>query len=121
MLLPAVVALFVGQPCPPTSPGRPYFDFQVSTPAVYLGTDSTRVRPDESRHARRPYPADFALAQFVVDTIGVPVPGTLKLLMQPAGLSAESVMMAIIAWRYRPARVGACKVPQLVQAPLRWK
>jgi hypothetical protein len=111
-----------GEPCPPPSAfaGRPYFDFQVDQPAAYLGQDSTRIRPVEQRTAR-PYPPDFALAQFVVDSVGAPVPGTLKLLIQPAALSRDSVMMALTQWRYRPARVGTCRVAQLVQSPLRWK
>ena len=109
-------------PCPPVSefPGRPYFDFQTDKPAVYLGKDTARIKPVNERPPR-PFPADFALAQFVVDTLGVPIPGTLKLLTQPTGLSKDSVMLALVEWRYQPARVGECRVSQLVQTPLRWK
>lgn len=111
-----------GEPCPPPSafPGRPYFDFQVDQPAVYTAKDSARIKPTEQRTSP-PYPADFALAQFVVDSLGVPVPGTLKMLMQPSGLSNDDVMLALIEWRYRSALVANCRVPQLVQTPLRWK
>src|SRR5215203_5000983 len=82
-------------PCPPPSayPGRPYFDFQVDQPAVYLARDSVHIKPIEQRTSQ-PYPPDFALAQFVVDSLGVPVPGTLKLLIQPSGLSKDDDMMA---------------------------
>ena len=110
-------------PCPPPSPyaGRPYFDFQVQRPAVYLGTDTTRIRPDATQRGTPPYPADFALAQFVVDSLGVPIPGTLKLLITPHGFPMDAVGFAVTAWRYRPARIEACAVAQLVQTPLRWK
>ena len=110
------------EPCPPPSafPGRPYFDFQVDKAAVYTGKDSVPIRPIEQRMSR-PYPSDFALAQFIVDSLGVPVPGTLKLLIHPKGLSREDVLLALVDWRYQPARVAECRVPQLVQTPLRWK
>ena len=90
-------------------------------PAVYLGTDTTRIRPDATQRGTPPYPADFALAQFVVDSLGVPIPGTLKLLITPRGFPADAVGFAVTAWRYRPARIEACAVAQLVQTPLRWK
>ena len=111
------------EPCPPPSPfpGRPYFDFQVSQPAVYLGTDSTSVRPDATQHRSAPYPSDFVLAQFVVDSLGAPIPGTLKLLVEPTGFPVETLSFAITEWRYRPARIDTCRVAQVVQTPLRWK
>ncbi len=110
------------EPCPPVSafPGRPYFDFQVDRRATYLGKDTMHIRPVEQRTSQ-PYPPDFALAQFVVDSLGVPTPGTLKLLLKPTALSQDLVMIALTEWRYQPARVGDCRVPQLVQTPLRWK
>ncbi len=129
-LVSLVVAFVVMQtphrpldPCPPPSQfaGRPYFDFQVSQPAVYLGTDSTRVRPDATQNGKPPRPPDFALAQFVVDSLGVPIPGTLKLLIKPTGFPMEVVGFAITEWRFRPARVDTCHVAQVVQTPLRWK
>ena len=114
--------LSLSAPCPPPSvfPGRPYFDFQVDKPAVYLGNDTVPIKPNGPTDSQ-PYRPDFALSQFVVDALGVPIPGTLKLLIQPAALSKDAVMLALIEWRYQPARVGECRVPQLVQAPLRWK
>lgn len=110
-------------PCPPPSPyaGRPYFEFQVKQPAVYLGTDSSRIRPDASQRGTPPHPPDFALAQFVVDSLGVPIPGTLKLLITPTGFPMDAVGFAITEWRYRPARIDTCSVAQVVQTPLRWK
>jgi hypothetical protein len=110
-------------PCPPPSQfaGRPYFEFQVSQPAVYLAADSTSVRPDPTQNGVPPHPPEFALAQFVVDSVGVPIPGTLKLLIKPTGFPTEAVGFAITEWRYRPARVNECRVAQVVQTPLRWK
>lgn len=109
-------------PCPPPSQfqGRPYFDFQVAKAAAYVGADSARIKPSAER-VTRPFPADFALAQFVVDSLGTPIPSTLKLLIQPQALSIDSVMFALTQWRYQPAIVAECRVPQLVQTPLRWK
>ena len=118
----ASTAAHRSEPCPPPSAfaGHPYFDFQVDQPAVYSAKDSAHIRPIALRISR-PYPADFALAQFVVDSLGVPVPETLKLLVQPKQLSADDVMLALGEWRYEPARVAACRVSQLVQTPLQWK
>ncbi len=130
LLVPVVVAFTMAQsprasldPCPPPSKSAhlPYFEFQVGQPAVYLGTDSSRVRPDATQNGRSPHPPDFALAQFVVDSIGAPIPGTLKLLIKPVGFSMEAVGFAVTEWRYRPARVNTCRVAQVVQTPLRWK
>ena len=107
-------------PPPSAFPGRPYFDFQVGQPAVYTAKDSAKIKPDGPR-LTPPFPPDFALAQFVVDSLGVPVQSSLKLLVQPAELSRDDVVAALFEWRYHPARVSQCKVSQLVQAPLRWK
>lgn len=118
----ASASVHTNEPCPPASAfqGRPYFDFQTDKPAVYIGKDTAHIKPSAT-HASPPYPSDFALAQFVVDSLGVPIPGTLKLLLQPTGLSKDSVMLALIDWRFQPARVADCRVSQLVQTPLRWK
>ena len=108
--------------CPPASPfpGKPYFDFQVEKPALYIGKDTAHIKPTEQR-VSQPFPPDFALAQFVVDSLGVPVPVTLKMLVQPTALSRDAVMSALTEWRYQPAQVAGCRVAQLVQTPLRWK
>lgn len=122
LLATSLAPVASGAPCPPPSanPGRPYFDFQVDRPAVYLAKDSARIRPLGQR-ASQPTPDDFALVQFVVDSLGVPVPSTLKLLIKPAALSTDDVLPALAAWRYEPARVSECRVAQIVQTPLRWK
>jgi hypothetical protein len=112
----------VPRTCPPPSPyaGRPYFDFQVDQPAAYAGRDSALIKPNGPRRSQ-PFPPDFALAQFVVDSLGVPVPASLKLLVHPAELTTDAVSLALVEWRYHPARVAGCRVSQLVQASLRWK
>ena len=115
-------SVLLSQSCPPASafPGRPYFDFQVDEPARYTGRDSAHIRPMAQR-VSQPFPPDFALAQFVVDSIGASVPGTLKMLVLPTELSKDDVMLALTSWRFEPALLSKCRVPQLVQTPLRWK
>ena len=110
--------------CPPTAPtpGAPvWFDFQVASPAQFVSADGILPFPDATLNQRRPFTSDFALVQFFVDSSGVPVATSLKILVQPAGLVAESVASAVQRWRYKPAVAKGCHVPQLVQSALRWK
>lgn len=115
------------QACPPAplstmrdgSPA-PWFDFQVDVPARLIG-DSTRIpRPDVAIRISRG-DTNSALVQFVVDTLGVPLVTSLKLLIMPTALTKGVVDAAIISWRYTPAMLRGCRVSQLVQTPLRWK
>lgn len=108
-------------PTPPTGPAPAWFEFQVDRRARFTNTDSTIPRPDESLTERGPQAAEFALVQFMVDTAGVPVTRSFRVLRRPTGLSDESVTTAMQGWRYEPAMARGCKVPQLVQTPLRWK
>lgn len=112
-----------GQECPPKPPaGAPaWFDFQVETPARFVPGSGQLPFPDARLDQGRPYPSDFALVQFIVDTSGVPIAKSLKLLLRPEGLVADSVTAAVVRWRYRPAIARGCRVPQLVQTALRWK
>ncbi|MES2524411.1 MAG: hypothetical protein V4617_17060 [Gemmatimonadota bacterium] len=109
-------------PAPPNgTAGSPFFEFQTDKAARYVRADSLLPMPDPSRRAMQPFPPDFALAQFVVDTAGVPVARTLKLLVTPDGVTQAQVATALERWRYEPATVQGCRVSQLVQTPLRWK
>lgn len=108
--------------CPVPPNGAPaWFDFQVETPATFAGDTTARPFPDVTRASRRPYPPDFALAQFIVDTTGAATPTSLKLLVTPEGLSIDTVRAALPNWRFVPAKIRGCRVPQLVMTPLRWK
>ncbi len=115
------------QACPPAplstmrdGTPAPWFDFQVEVPARFIG-DSTRIpRPDVAIRVARG-DTNSALVQFVVDTLGVSVVTSLKMLITPSALTKDVVDAAIISWRYTPAMLRGCRVPQLVQTPLRWK
>jgi len=112
------------QACPPTpaiarSPA--WFEYQVEQPAHFLPAGAALPVPDVSLNQRAPYTADFALVQFIVDTSGVPIAKSLKILIRPEGLVADSVAAALIHWRYQPAKAQGCRVPQLVQSALRWR
>jgi len=115
------------QACPPAplstmrdgSPA-PWFDFQVEVPARFTG-DSTRIpRPDVAIRIVRG-DTNSALVQFIVDTLGIPVVTSLKMLITPSALTKDVVDAAIMSWRYTPAMLRGCRVSQLVQTPLRWK
>jgi hypothetical protein len=70
---------------------------------------------------QKPYSADFALAQFVVDTAGRAIVKTLGMLASPTALPIKVVSESMIGWRFEPAMRRGCKVAQLVHMPLRWK
>jgi hypothetical protein len=94
---------------PPDAPAR--FEFQVDHPAKFLGT---RGRP---RLTATVAPGQRALVQFVVDIGGSVVPSSLRLLHVAGDYAAAAVAIrtAMRGWRYSPAIVDGCPVPQLVQ------
>jgi len=113
-LLAAAPTLGYGQECV-MSP-RPYFEFQVEVPAQWLPDSTVTPRPDPSRGVET---RDLlALVQFVVDSAGVPVPRTYKILRARDRDLAEAGRRVVATWRFRPARIGSCSVAQLVQTPL---
>ena len=112
------------QTCPPVAPiagAAAWFEFQVDEAARFIPVDVVLPFPDPSLNQRAPSSSDFALVSFVVDTNGVPLAHSLKILVRPDGLVADSVAAAVLRWRFQPAKVRACRVPQLVQSALRWK
>ncbi len=120
------------QQCPPALPSnaKAWFDFQVDTPAEYSGPATRMPYPQAMPAERPPYSDDFVLVQFIVDTSGVPAASTFRLLRSPKAtastpapsvLARDSLLVAAATWRYTPAVKGGCRVPQLVQTPLRWK
>jgi hypothetical protein len=91
---------------------RPYFEFQVETPAAFTDDSSSRVSGwTPGREARD----DSLAVQFVVDTVGRPEPGTFRVLRAQREVAADSVRAALSTWRYVPARLRGCRVRQLVQ------
>jgi protein TonB len=61
------------------------------------------------------------LAQFVVDTVGWVVPGTLRILRSSDTLFTQSVHSVIDSLRFTPARRGGRPVFQLVQQPFQFR
>lgn len=113
-LLASAATVGQGQECA-LSP-LPYFEFQVEVPAQWLPDSSVTPRPDPTRRATaEELPA---LVQFVVDSAGVPVPRTYKVLKARDRELAEAGRRVVATWRFRPARIAHCSVAQLVQTPL---
>ena len=91
-----------------------YFEFQVERP-VKLRADSYTLRyPDLMRASRT---NGEVLAQFIVDTNGVAVAGTFKVLKSTHVLFAQAVRDALPDMRFTAAMLGGKRVPQLVQMP----
>ena len=86
-------------PRSPVPAGEPFFDFQVQRAARFVDTDSAMPYPDSTLDQLAPFPSDFVLAQYVVDSTGTPVASTLKLLAHPAAVTKDSVSDAIRGWR----------------------
>jgi hypothetical protein len=101
------------QACAP--PEHPYFEFQVQRAAVYLGDSTALPRPLASGGAG----AGGVVVSFVVDASGVPDQETFKVIKSPESGQYDALRAAVGAWRYRPAYLGGCPVPQLVQTQVR--
>jgi hypothetical protein len=109
------------QQCPPARADvptdRPYFEFQVETPAAFVADTALPLRPiPVVLIDRKPDPAQDVV-QFVVDTAGVPIARTFRVLRATPAASAAA-RATFERWRFRPALVGGCKVPQLVQTAI---
>ena len=107
MRIPALVLILAvsgsasagAQMCPPTQPKgvvSPYFEFQVDKPARFIPAGGALPFPDVSLNERPPHTENFALVQFIVDTSGVPTASSIKFLLRPAALDADSVAAAIV-------------------------
>ena len=91
---------------------RPYFEFQVETPARFIADSLSRVSGWVPGRETR---GDSLAVQFIVDTVGRPEAGTFKVLRAQREVMADSVRQALPTWRYVPARLRGCRVRQLVQ------
>jgi len=96
------------------APEHPYFEFQVESPARVI-PDSTHPHPTVDPFAAKMGDPGAMVVQFVVDTTGHPVTSTFKILKTPSDAMSRSVRSVFMAWRFRPARVTSCPVPQLLQ------
>ena len=97
---------------------RVYFEFQVEQPvrAVPGG-----VRPRYPDNLRASALEGEVQAQFVVDTAGRVVPGSLKVLRSTHDLFTAAVRVAVDSMTFTPARIGGQKVKQLVQQPFQFQ
>jgi hypothetical protein len=102
------------QECSPQA--TPFFEFQVTVPAVYLPDSTLSPRPTARRAAS--VQEEAALVQFVVDTLGRPDIASLKVLLARDRVLAAEARSVLPRWRFRPARLGGCVVAQIVQTPL---
>lgn len=94
-----------------------YFDFQVDRPAVLIPDSTVSPRPFHARPGQGE--AETVVVQFVVDTMGRPDSASFKVLINSDPALAEAGRRVMQRWRYTPALLARCKVPQLVQVPLR--
>lgn len=104
----AAAAAVVSGSCPATN--RQYFEFQVEQPATFL-TTTISPRPDAKA-------SDANLVQFVVDTAGLPVLETFKVLRRQDSALVRAAYGTAPRWRFQPATIGSRPVCQLVQTPL---
>jgi TonB family protein len=98
---------------PATAPAGAYFEFQIEKPATPLGN----AAPVYPAALRAQGVSGQVIAQFVVDTLGVPTVSTYKVLRSDHELFTAAVRDAIAVMRFSPAEVGGRKVRQLVQQP----
>jgi len=99
---------------PPGTSGRPYFRFQVSTPATMKPGTAGPAYPPELRVASV---EGAVLAQFVVNSDGSIDTGTFKVLKSDHPLLTEAVRAHLSAMPFLPAEMNGAKVRQLVQLP----
>jgi protein TonB len=97
----------------PVPTERAYFEFQVTTPVRQLSGRPPAYPPAllESHIDGR------VLAQFVVDTSGVPDIRTLKILESSSPLFSAAVRDALPGLRFVPAKLEGRRVRQIVQQP----
>jgi TonB family protein len=90
-----------------------YFEFQVERTVQPLSGKAPEYPPAllESHIGGR------VLAQFVVDTSGVPDMRTFKVLESPSAMFSEAVREAVRSMRYVPAMYKGRRVRQVVQQP----
>lgn len=116
LVLAAFVVCARSLACQCTLPSQPFFEFQVEIPARFLSDSTVSPQPKGEPGVRATQLP--ALVQFVVDTAGVPDPRSYRVLSARDPQLAADGLDALPRWRFSPARLGQCPVPQLVQTPL---
>lgn len=106
---------------PPSTAGctphtEPYFEFQVSRPAIYIVDEINFPQPTSSATSGA-HSTGF-LVQVVVDTLGMPDARSFKILRIPNASVARATRYAMLGWRFLPAIFQGCRVPQLVQTEI---
>jgi hypothetical protein len=92
---------------------QPMYEFQVARPAAYKVDTAVHPRPSTERGTP---PQPWAVVKFVVDTSGRVDSTTFGVLLSRTHGGPDSIRSVLHLWRYTPALVGQCKVPQLVEA-----
>jgi periplasmic protein TonB len=93
---------------------RVYFEFQVEKPVLRREGNPPPRYPEVMRNAGV---EGDVMAQFVVDTTGRPIPGSLKILTSSHEMFSAAVRAIIPELRFYPAETGGRKVRMLVQQP----
>jgi TonB family protein len=113
----AAVAQSAGGHEPSAPRDSVYIEAQVTTPAQ-LVTGGRVDYPDSLRKAKI---GGAVLAQWVVDTSGIPEIETIRILRSPNEGLSESARAAVRQMRFSPARIANRKVRQLVQMPFQFR
>lgn len=103
------------QSCPPAA-ARPFFEFQVERPATFI--PDTTVSPYPAPQQPGTPIRGGTLVSFVVDTLGRPDSLSYKIIRDVEPGLAQEGRSVVARWRYRPAQIRGCVVPQLVQTLL---
>ena len=112
---PAVDPDEAGPACKPVE--NVYLEYQVNRPAVYLESNTKSAHPVSSSASSVARGTGLVI-EFVVDTLGKPNPRSFKILRTPDEAAATAARDALLGWRFIPATVQGCKVPQLVQTEI---
>ena len=102
---------------PTKLPEETYFEFQVEKPVAGAAISGQPRYPAELKAARV---EGEVQAEFVVDTNGLVVPGSLKVRRSDHALFTEAVREALPRMRFVAAEIGERKVKQVVQQPFQF-
>jgi len=89
---------------------------EVDVPGTTL--EGRSLRPDFPDSMLRAGSSGEVIVEFVIDTLGVPVPGSSAILASTHEALSAVVLAAVPAVRYTPAIKGGARVRQLVQVPI---
>ena len=92
---------------------------EVDFPAASL--EGKSLRPDFPDSLLRAGSTGEVIVEFVIDTLGIPVPGTSAILASTHPALSAAVLAAVPAVRYSPALKGGTRVRQLVQVPIMFR